>query len=649
MNYSKLYKIIQGYNYVSFDIFDTLLKRDIVNPKDIFVLIQKKINKMNIELEGYAEKRIKAENSARENSNKEEITLSIIYDYFKKENSEYDEKTIILLKKLEEQTELEISTININIIPILDYCINENKKILLISDMYLERNIIEEMLKKNKINEGNEYSKLFISCEYGYTKRSGRLFEYVLKDLNISPQELFHIGDAWKSDYLKPLTLGIKSYHISTFIENTSYKYLKYKDKKSIYNELWLDKFIGNRILNISDDYEKFGYECIGPILYDFTVWLKDKLLKKEYKFYNFLSREGLLLKKAFEIMYSEENTRYLCVSRKSIIGALLCKASSIEERLKMIALPHAFDRKVVVELLGVDYENYIDVFENNKMYHSIEDIIRDDEFFKLLKAIDCDIVKKSQKQMKLLKKYLNFEEESKDICVIDIGWNGTMQYFLKNLLSFVDKEKSIQGYYIGVSKVSKSKYISLEKYGYLFGDKCASISIDEDKLFSFCGLFESIFTADHGSVKEYMMDGDEIKPVFYEYEYEDNYKVISKIQKGALNFVMDYKDSIIKDVLLIDCRLASSKILRMGNYPTKKDLKMFGSLDFFDVNKVKMAGNLEFFSSSLKDIKNEFLISGWKVGFIKRLLYKFPASSFYCKCRRRRNRERKNEESITG
>lgn len=650
MNYKKIFKILQLYDYISFDIFDTLIKRDVVEPKDVFTIVEKKLYNMNMDICGYKEKRMKAEKIAREKAETEEITLSIIYDFFERENSKYSKSIISLLKEIEEKTEIEVSNINLNMKPVLEYCVKHNKKIILISDMYLEKDTIAKILAKNNICEGREYLKLFVSSEIGCTKRSGKLYDTALKYLNISAKNLLHIGDSLRSDYLMPIKKGIKSYHIPTVIDNTNYGYLKSEGTNKKYYELWLDTFISNRILKINNDYERFGYECVGPLLYDFSIWLHSNFKKNNYKNLNFLSREGLLLQKAFKIIYPEEETRYLCVSRKSIIGAILCKADSLEERLKMIKVPHAFDRKVVTDLLGLQPEECKSCvnMKDNRMYYSIDEVIQDKEFFGFLKSADSDIIIESEKQMELLERYLKFNEEFEDVCIVDIGWNGTMQYYLGKLLEYTNQNKKIQGYYVGVSKVSKNKYLDLYNYGYLFEKEPNDLKIDENKLFSFCGLFESIFTANHGSVKGYYEKNNEVQPIFYDYEYEDNYKIISKIQKGALNFIEEYSKSIIKDMICMDCRLVSSKILRIGNYPRKEDLKMFESLDFFDIKKVKMIGELNLFRDSLKDIHKEFLISGWKVGFIKRLIYNFPASDFYCNYRKLVNREKKNEQSVT-
>ena len=58
VNAEVLIAAIKGYKAVSFDIFDTLLKRNINEPSDIFSLIK-------IDIDRFGEKRIEAEKVAR--------------------------------------------------------------------------------------------------------------------------------------------------------------------------------------------------------------------------------------------------------------------------------------------------------------------------------------------------------------------------------------------------------------------------------------------------------------------------------------------------------------------------------------------------------------------------------------------------------
>ena len=67
-------KQIEKYDVVSFDIFDTLLKRNVKKPTDIFRYMEKKYQK-----EGFFNERIDAEKRARARA-KKEITLKKIYE-----------------------------------------------------------------------------------------------------------------------------------------------------------------------------------------------------------------------------------------------------------------------------------------------------------------------------------------------------------------------------------------------------------------------------------------------------------------------------------------------------------------------------------------------------------------------------------------
>lgn len=59
INADELYLKVEPYKYVSFDIFDTLVKRNVENPTDVFKLMEYKAGN------GFADRRIKAENRLR--------------------------------------------------------------------------------------------------------------------------------------------------------------------------------------------------------------------------------------------------------------------------------------------------------------------------------------------------------------------------------------------------------------------------------------------------------------------------------------------------------------------------------------------------------------------------------------------------------
>ena len=72
-NTRKLKKIIDSKEVISFDIFDTLIKRNCQKPIDIFKIVENRYNNQNKnEINDFSMKRIQAEIKARKKSSLKE-------------------------------------------------------------------------------------------------------------------------------------------------------------------------------------------------------------------------------------------------------------------------------------------------------------------------------------------------------------------------------------------------------------------------------------------------------------------------------------------------------------------------------------------------------------------------------------------------
>ena len=131
----ELKQLIDNSDIVSFDIFDTILLRPFSNPFDLFSYIGETINDNN-----FAKLRMESERTARRENSEEEITLSDIYSYLPEKYQK--------LMEFEKQLELKFVLINPHISDILSYAKELGKKIIFISDMYLDKNTISKMLQK---------------------------------------------------------------------------------------------------------------------------------------------------------------------------------------------------------------------------------------------------------------------------------------------------------------------------------------------------------------------------------------------------------------------------------------------------------------------------------------------------------------------
>ena len=191
--------LVRDSRIISFDVFDTLIIRPgLKHPSDVFDLIHPEDSTFKARrLEAARISKLEAEANGLEDR-----TLTDIYKHL----PEYDEKDEI-------QTELSVCKANQPAHDLYSRCREEGKRVIIISDMYLLASAIERIL----INCGYDLTgvNVYVSSEYGKTKRSGSLFREVLKTLReegVEGKDVLHIGDNYISDYLMARKCGLKGF-----------------------------------------------------------------------------------------------------------------------------------------------------------------------------------------------------------------------------------------------------------------------------------------------------------------------------------------------------------------------------------------------------------------------------------------------------
>ena len=186
----------------SFDVFDTLLYRVVNIPTDVFRVMEPVIQEKT-GLDGFAEKRIAAEQLARKVPGREEVTLRQIYDAL----SGITPEICDFLMAYEQETERRLLRRDEAMADLLAYCASSGKRVLVISDMYHSSNFIGDVLRAFGICL---YDSLYVSADENATKASGALFLKVEQEEKLCGRKNWlHIGDNAYSDYTIPQALGI--------------------------------------------------------------------------------------------------------------------------------------------------------------------------------------------------------------------------------------------------------------------------------------------------------------------------------------------------------------------------------------------------------------------------------------------------------
>ena len=146
-----LREAIDQHDVISFDIFDTLLKRTVLYPENVFDIVEEQTG-----VKGYAVHRAAIQAACPQ------FSMDEMYGFLKT-HCEYDNHTLEVLRETEIKTEYDVILPRRGVLDMFEYAKAQQKTIVLISDMYLDVSVIRDILEKNGIVG---YSKLYVSYQY---------------------------------------------------------------------------------------------------------------------------------------------------------------------------------------------------------------------------------------------------------------------------------------------------------------------------------------------------------------------------------------------------------------------------------------------------------------------------------------------------
>lgn len=593
-------KKIKNVDIVSFDLYDTLIYR-LVQNHNIFDIVQSKYNQESKDMiKDFKDIRINSEKSARKQT-KNEIKFDDIYNNIKDcYKGKYD---LELLKKLELEIEENFVTINKKMYDIYKMCKSDGKKIIITSDMYLDKCFIERILNKMRI----EYDDLFVSSDLGFKKSNFKMYKHIIKKYNIKPSKIIHIGDNKKSDFLIPKILGIKS----ILVKNKTLKRLDYKKD-------FLYRYTNYNINNDKDDYFQIGYKALGPFVYGFCSFLNRKLSGDSKVL--FLSREGQFLKRAYDVV-SNRDSDYIYVSRKSI-SSYLIKSPNVTDKKSLIDMQSLTQTETIESFLNrftlLNKKNQIILKKNN-----IDTHWKYSDYKDVINSIFPNLVKNSEVKYDNFIQYIKQKGINSNTVFVDVGWTGTMQDLIQ--LELDSSQIKVNGLYMGVRNKRKNN----QKIGYLFdGEKNNRF---ETISRSMVGLIEIILSANHGTTIGYEKEGNMINPVIAPNDVnEEVLSYVIKIQEGALHFIEEFKKSKLDSYIDLSSEDYFNELLLIGINPNSKEIKLFKEFQTYDENIVKLVGNknLFYYFFHLNDFKEDFLSSTWKNAFLKNI-FRLPVNYY--------------------
>ncbi|MBU1927770.1 hypothetical protein KKG77_02085, partial [bacterium] len=315
----------------------------------------------------------------------------------------------------------------------------------LLSDMYLSTLQVQEVALC-KLNPRDTIFRIYMSNECTKTKATGNLFLHIMQELQITAQELLHIGDNQRSDIAIPQSFGIQTLYYG---QNAQQKERR-KHEISYMQEDFRDgnhvRYLGSLVNPYEDELEEFYFDMatsiFAPLLWEFSHWIADVAQRFSIEQLSFIMREGAIFQKCFTTLYPQMQTNLLYASRKSTnfltlqaddVGSVnfnMYKSFSIKDLYKSFFLEIEDDTiKSFADTLCEEAKNVL-IDNTTLLFLVISDI--QNRTLKVQNAID--------EQKELLMRYLKNLCISSHTSLIDFGGGGTI---IKRLTEFLPKELS--------------------------------------------------------------------------------------------------------------------------------------------------------------------------------------------------------------
>jgi FMN phosphatase YigB (HAD superfamily) len=270
---------------ISFDVFDTLLVRPVLEPSDMFSLQDAFWHASGYD-GGFTSVRKEAERRAKSrlklaDAKRSEPTLVAIYQELADLCSASGDIVENLLQCELNDERRWLSARNC-IMPFYERAVASGKRLIVISDTYHTCDFVSSVLRENGFGG---FEQLFVSSESGLTKAEGSLYPHVLQSLNLTGNRILHVGDNQRSDIDNAAKNGLRTVHVPAAVfryfsnRRNAYHWSGFQEDLSLGARLLLGLTIttccdslvpqtGNRAKVFNGDPKLLGYGFVGPILY---------------------------------------------------------------------------------------------------------------------------------------------------------------------------------------------------------------------------------------------------------------------------------------------------------------------------------------------------------------------------------------------
>ncbi len=575
---------LDRFDVISFDVFDTLLRRRIEPPdlvkKQSAICLSKHLQSLGIPVkpDDIISRRKAVEIRLRRHAAEEgfdaeclftELVERLIDDCTAAAASAQLKKRIVDdFMRQELDSEKESLYPHPEMAGLFSELLRKNKRVILSSDMYLSAKQIRGLLTKNGLPVHD--TPLYVSGELKLCKGTGRLFRHWIESECVDPQRAVHIGDNVECDFVAALSVGLSAIHFADPGSQTRRERLLKLHRAADGNDLSKGKYalaLCEQIRNhpLRDDFFfRYGSQFLGPVFAVAIHRLVEQVCQYGIQQLLFTAREGFIFKKIYERFAQsliphdrQPDTIYAYFSRQSTALASVQRLSPREIERCMLKTKRG-GLATVLSAYGLPQEPFAAIAAEYSI--AMDDpICRTDEsrIVKFLSdgRVQSAVAPLQRSAAAKLEAYLTqcgFWGRNRKVALVDVGWEGTVQFNLINAFGQRHDFPQLFGFYLG-----RRKGLNLLDYSPSFAEGLLydyrNYSIAERLPLEFLEIFEEAARAPHGTSMGYRWAevNDTIRPILKQPGQADrdreiqNNPQLAVLQQGILDFAERYLEVV--------------------------------------------------------------------------------------------------------
>lgn len=442
-----------NYDVLSLDCFDTLLWRNVGQPKDVFFKLESSVLGQHVGLT--AKMRAQAEKAAREErAIKGESTEVTLRDIYSKAFPGSDKKVIDELVANELNIEQEHCYIYEPSLELLRAAKRKGLKTMIVSDIYMSCDQLRDLVMGalRKIDADCPIDHFFSSSDKGVSKSEG-LIDYAAKQIKVKTNRIIHLGDNEEADVFGATKSGatgvlLRQYDsgLQEIMRNVRYATTLLETSirsKKPYSDDWTGLWAISKAP--TDAAEILAQYSLAPILISYSYWLIDEVSQLKKAGHKpklvFMLRDGYMPARIFEIVkkefpdlqdlkYSEiETSRFIAYacsfsSKEKIIEYLQFLYESAQAHIK-VALKQLLFSAEEIKRISIQFK------DSEADFKRFTKIITQSPYLNQI------IERSHQYRARFLKRFETIVDPrpQETIILVDLGYAGTIQTLIQPVL----------------------------------------------------------------------------------------------------------------------------------------------------------------------------------------------------------------------